>query len=77
MKPGDLIKLVSGANLNKVLLGQFDPFFHENWVPIGTVAVFMGSMPPSMPDGFTKRDRSQILVNGTINWVYYNEYEPL
>jgi len=73
MKPGDLIKLVSYKNQDKVLLGQFEPSFHKNWVPIGTVAVFMGSIS----GGFTKRDRSQILVNGAIHWVYSDEHEPL
>lgn len=73
MKPGDLVRLVSYANQDSVLLGHFEPAARVDKVPVETVAVFMGLLS----DRFMERGRSQIFVNDTVRWVYDNEYEPL
>lgn len=73
MKKGDLIRLVSYTSRDSVLLGNFEPTLREDSVPVGTIAVFMGSMPV----GIMGSRRIRILVHGTIRWVYSTEYETM
>lgn len=78
MKPGDLCKLFSSrAFMPDVEVGL--DVGRSLYLPLGTLVIYVGRKQyddesTTLEPGYW--DAIDIIVNGTVGWVYFHELEP-